>query len=109
MTSKEADSKMRATYMQELAAEIVTGDLGEKFSRPEFDRGHEMEPMARDYYALLNDVEPRKVAFVVRDGVYGASPDSLVGDNGLLEIKTQRADLLIKTLRADKFTFRAFR
>jgi len=49
-------------------------------------RGKELEAEARDFYALANDVEVKQVGFCLSDG-YGASPDGLVGEDGLLEIK----------------------
>ena len=53
------------------------------------ERGKALEPDARKYYAFFTDCEPQKVAFVYRDDsrMIGASPDSLVGEHGLLEIK----------------------
>jgi hypothetical protein len=98
----KGEGKMRRAYLNKLAAEIITGQLGESFSRPEFDRGHAMEPEARNYYSFLADVDPEIIGFA-RNGQKGASPDSLIGNDGLLEIKTQRADLLIETILADKF------
>lgn len=97
-----AASKTRAAYMRKLAGEIITGDPGESFNLPAFDRGHALEPEARDLYAFAADVEPRIVGFI-RNGDMGCSPDSLIGNDGALEIKTQRADLLIETLERGEF------
>lgn len=97
-----AESKTRRSYMNRLAAEIITGEPLETFSNRHTERGHALEPEARDYYAFLTDCAPATVGFI-RNGQKGCSPDSLIGDDGLLEIKTQRGDLLIETLLADQF------
>ena len=96
------EGKTRAAYMRRLAAEIVTGEPLETFKSAAMERGHVQEDAARRAYALLEDVEPQRVGFI-RNGGVGYSPDSLIGDAGLLEIKTQRADLLIETWKADRF------
>ena len=93
----KGEGKTRKSYLNRLAAEIITGMPGETFKRPELDRGHEMEGEARDFYALIMNAEPKRVGFV-RNGKKGSSPDSFIGENGLLEIKTQRGDLLIETI-----------
>lgn len=96
------DSKTRRTYMLKLAGEILTGEPAESFSNAHTDRGHEQEPGARDLYALLKDVEPIRVGFI-RNGRKGCSPDSLIGEEGALEIKTKLPHLHIDALLKDKF------
>ena len=98
----KGEGKTRAAYMRRLAAEIVTGEPLETFKSAAMERGHAQEDAARRAYALLEDVEPERVGFMFNNGV-GYSPDSLIGAAGLLEIKTQRADLLIETWKADRF------
>lgn len=96
------DSITRRKYMHKLAGEILTGEVQEGFTNSHMERGHEMEPDARNMYALMTDAQPELVGFV-RNGQKGASPDSLVGDTGLLEIKTKLPDLLIDVLIRDEF------
>lgn len=98
----KGEGKMRKSYMNWLAAEIITGKPGESFRRPEFDRGHAMEDEARNFYSFMMNAEPKRVGFV-RNGKKGSSPDSFIGDNALLEIKTQRGDLLIETIGKGEF------
>lgn len=50
------------------------------------ERGHELEPVARREYDFLQDDEVTEVGFITNHGC-GCSPDALVGDEGLLEIK----------------------
>lgn len=96
-------SKGRATYMYKLAGEILTGQPTEAFSNEHMLRGQLMEDEARDYYAMQRDVEPQRIGFLraaLFGGYVGASPDSLIGDDGLLEVKTRLPHLQIPVLLA---------
>lgn len=98
----KGEGKTRATYMRRLAGEIITGQPAETFKSPEMLRGNAMEDEARSAYAFMHDADPIRVGFV-REGDIGCSPDSFLGDDGILEIKTQKAELLVATIMADKF------
>jgi len=98
----KGEGKTRKSYMNKLAAEIVTGELGEIFSAPAMERGKIMEDEARAFYSFMKSADPLQVGFV-RNGNVGWSPDSLIAVDGALEIKTQRADLLIETILKDEF------
>lgn len=91
----------RRKYLLTLAGEAITGECAESFSNAHTERGHIMESEARDMYAFTNDVEPLSVGFM-RRGRVGASPDSLVGDDGLLEIKTKLPHLQLDVLDKGK-------
>ena len=97
-----AESKMRRTYMLKLAGEIITGEPMERISNAAMERGHEMEPDARNLYALVHDADPELIGFI-RNGQKGCSPDALIGANGLLEIKTKAPHLHIDALIRDSF------
>jgi putative phage-type endonuclease len=84
------ESSKREHYKMQLVTEILAGrsfDTGYK-SRA-MKEGKEAEPMARAAYELRNDVMVETVGFVLHPKIElaGASPDGLVGDNGLVEIK----------------------
>lgn len=98
----KGEGKTRSKYMRQLAGEIITGKPMESFSNAHTDRGHVMEPEARELYAFATDTVPEQVGFI-RNGPKGCSPDSLIGDNGMLEIKTKLPDLLIECLERDEF------
>ena len=90
----KGEGKTRRTYMLKLIGERLTGELSEGYSNGHMERGNEMEPEARDAYAWHADVEPVQVGFVrnttlIDLGPVGCSPDSMIGDAGLLEIKTK--------------------
>lgn len=57
------------------------------FLTPAMQRGKILEPRARDAYRLATGQEVQEVGFCVYDDYVGCSPDGLVGDNGLIEIK----------------------
>lgn len=98
----KGEGKTRRTYMLKLAGELLTGEPMDSFTNKHMERGHEMEPEARRFYAFQNDVEPELVGFI-RNGKKGASPDSLVGKDGLLEIKTKLPHLLLDVILKDSF------
>ena len=93
------ESKTRRTYLLKTAGEILTGKPSESFTNVHMDRGHVMEPDARNLYAMVADVEPELVGFL-RRGRAGCSPDSLVGADGMLEIKTRLPHLQLEVLLA---------
>lgn len=93
-------SKTRQTYLHKLAGEVLTGAPMDSFSNAHMERGHEMEQEACDAYAFLTDSAPETVGFI-RNGRAGASPDRLVGDSGLLEIKTKLPHLMIEVIMRD--------
>lgn len=96
------DSKTRQTYLYKLAGEIITGEPMESYSNAHMERGKLMEDEARDLYAFMTDYQPERVGFV-RSGRKGASPDSLIGGDGLVEIKTKLPHLMIETILRGEF------
>ena len=98
----KSDSKTRQTYLYKLAGEIITGQPTEPYSNAHMERGHAMEAEARATYEFETDAVCERVGFI-RNGRAGASPDSLVGANGLVEIKSKLPHLLIETLFRDDF------
>ena len=95
-------SKMRTDYMLTLAGEILTQEIApEGGSSAAMKRGKVMEEEARRAYAFLKDVDPVQVGFL-RNGMAGASPDSLIGANGMLEIKTKLPKLHLAVLLEGK-------
>ena len=97
----KGEGKTRAEYMRKLAGEIITGELAEGFTTPHMERGKMMEDEARETYAFINSVEPYQVGFI-RSGDKGASPDSLIGTDGGLEIKTALPHIQIDRLERDR-------
>lgn len=96
----KAESVTRRKYMLKLLGERMTGQIEEGFTNHHMERGKVMEEQARKAYALMEDAEPKQVGFI-RNGNKGASPDSLIGDAGMLEIKTKLPHLQLEVLLAD--------
>lgn len=94
--------KTRTAYMIQLIAERMTGEPQEGYSNAVMQRGSEIEPQAREYYELLNDCPIRQVGFLERDEHVGASPDGLVGLDGMVEIKCPNSTTHIETILAGK-------
>jgi len=83
-------------YALQIALEIATGRKSEfGFSNEHMQRGHDQEPIARMMYENENFVSVTNGGFF-DCGDYGTSPDGLVGDNGIIEIKS----VIPKTHRA---------
>lgn len=105
---KGTKSLTREEYMYKLAGEIITGEHTEGYTNKDMERGHEMEPEARAFYAMVNpDVELKQVGFVKNHALKaGCSPDSLFdfGERkAALEIKTCKPHILGKYITADQF------
>jgi len=96
------ESKTRKKYMLQLLGEKITGQRQEGYSNHHMLRGQEMEESARMAYIFKTGNEVQQVGFV-RNGDKGASPDSLIGDDGLLEIKTKLPEIQLDLLLNDKF------
>jgi putative phage-type endonuclease len=98
--TKTGVSAMRKTYMGVLVAERLSGRVQETFQSAAMLHGHEQEDEARKFYAFMNDCEPERVGFVIHPTIEmaGASPDRLITDRGLLEVKCPNSATHIETL-----------
>lgn len=77
------------TYMFQLIAERFTGEIGDNFAgNVHTERGHALEPIARELYTNATGNAVEETGIILNHGV-GYSPDGLVGDSGLIEIKTK--------------------
>jgi putative phage-type endonuclease len=100
-----APSKMSETYMIELIAEVLTGNSKPFFENDAMRWGTETEPQARAMYAVNNDfVDVKEVAFVEHNEQIGISPDGLIGEDGLLEIKCPNTTTQIKRALSNDYS-----
>jgi len=96
------ESVTRRKYLLTLAGQIITGEIVKAWEGNEHtERGHAIEDDARQFYAFQTDADPQRVGFM-RCGRIGASPDSTLGDSGLLEIKTKLPHLQLEVLEQDR-------
>lgn len=79
----------RKNYMMELLCQRLTGRREEGFTSAAMQRGIDLEPLARSAYELHCGEIVQETGFVIHPHYndIGASPDGLVGDFGLVEIK----------------------
>jgi putative phage-type endonuclease len=96
-----APSATRANYMAQLVAERLTGEPTETFTSAAMQHGTDTEPQARAQYIMRTGQDVQEVGFVAHPTLFmsGASPDGLVGDAGLVEIKCPNTATHIQTLR----------
>lgn len=84
------DSVTRAALIDQLATERITGRSAEEgYSNYWMDRGKEREDLARSIYEFQTGHEVEQVGFIYMDDskLIGCSPDGLVGEPGMVEIK----------------------
>lgn len=109
ITPKGKPSAQAEKYMHRLIAEKLMGHPVIEFTGPWLERGKDLEANAALYYEATRDVASERVGFVTNDaGTVGASPDRLVGTEGLLEIKvpaehTHVAYLLTRAVDAEYY------
>jgi putative phage-type endonuclease len=90
----------RANYAAELIAERLTGCTAPSFTNAAMQWGTDTEPKAREAYAARENLEVIEIGFVDHPEIInaGASPDGLVGDDGLIEIKAPNTATHLDTL-----------
>jgi len=93
-------SASRYDYMSQLVVERLTGVTQDSFSSKDMVWGTEAEPLARAAYEAEFGVFVQEVGFINHPAIHmaGASPDGLVGADGLLEIKCPSTKTHIDTL-----------
>jgi hypothetical protein len=97
----KGEGKTRREYMLKLIGERLTGEPTQDYTNGHMERGKEMEAEARDMYCFVKDVEVQRVGFI-RNGEKGCSPDSLVSNDGGVEIKTKLPHLQLDVLLRDR-------
>jgi len=102
--TKTGYSTSRDNYMAQLICERLTGQQGESFTNAAMTHGVETEPLARSAYENSRSLLVKEVGFInhPRIEMSGASPDGLVGDDGLVEIKCPNTATHIDTLLLQK-------
>ena len=90
-------------YALQIALEIATGKKAEfSFSNEHMERGQEQEPIARMLYEQERFVDVTNGGFF-DCGDYGDSPDGLVGEDGLIEIKSVIASTHYATMKRNSY------
>ena len=102
--TKTGYSTSRDNYMAQLICERLTGQKGESFTNAAMEWGTQTEPLARSAYENARSLLVKEVGFInhPRIEMSGASPDGLVADDGLVEIKCPNTATHIDTLLSGK-------
>lgn len=96
-TKDSSPTEPLAAYLNlrmDLAVERVTKKPIDHFVSRWMQEGKDKEPLARVAYELSKDVETAEIGFATHPEIdwAGASPDGLVGDDGLVEFKCPKAN-----------------
>lgn len=102
--TKTGYSTSRENYMAQLICERLTGTPTEGFTNAAMQWGTETEPKARQAYEAETFTTVVEVAMIAHPSIpnTGASPDGLIGDDGLIEIKCPNTATHIDTLLSQK-------
>jgi putative phage-type endonuclease len=93
-------SKASESFALVKASERITG-LTEPFVETwQIQRGIDNEPIAREYYEKATNTKVKEVGFYEynKDFMFGYSPDGIVGNDGLIEIKCPSPMVHLDTL-----------
>jgi putative phage-type endonuclease len=99
----KGQGKSRANLLYRKAGEILSGEAYEGYFNENMQRGIDLEPEARRLYELVRGVDVEQVAVVLSDDPHKlCSPDGLVGDSGIIEIKCVIPSVHIETIDKDR-------
>ena len=87
------------TYVDKIVLNMVKEE--EQKTSKDIERGNELEPIARLKYEFEKGVQVREVGFIQHCEHSGYSPDGLVGDDGLIEIKARNNANHFKLITSD--------
>jgi putative phage-type endonuclease len=101
---KSGESASRKNYRTELVVQRLTGVPGESFTNAAMEWGTTTEPLARIAYEAKMGIFVNQVAFIDHPSIsnFGCSPDGLIADDGLLEIKCGNTTTHIDWLLSEK-------
>lgn len=101
--TKSGWAASRANLAAELIAARLTGVPGDTYTNAAMQFGIDTEPQGRTRYEFIRDVTVEQVGFVPHPSIpmAGASPDGMVGTDGLVEIKCPNTATHIATLLED--------
>lgn len=104
-TLKPAANDTARSLIETLVIESITGRVEYVHPNAAMQRGNRDEPWARHEYEKHTGQDVHEVGFIRYDGpdyTLGYSPDGLVGDDGLIEIKSRSPRIQMQTIIADK-------
>lgn len=95
-------AKAHDDYMWELVCERLTGRSMDHYVTPYMEDGIQNEPLARAAYEIATNFDVRPVGLAMHPSIkwFASSPDSLVGNDGLLEIKCLKSNNHLDIVRS---------
>ena len=102
--TKSGYAAVRKNYMMDLLCERLTGRKVDTYTNAAMQRGTDLEPQARATYELITGLQVVEVGLVDHPHIpmFGASPDGLVDDDGLLEIKCPNTATHVEFIQTQK-------
>lgn len=102
--TKTGYAATRETYMTQLVLERLTNTKAESFTSAAMQWGIDQEVFARGFYEAQTGKLVQEVGFIPhpRIDMAGASPDGLIDDDGMLEIKCPDSKQMVETLLTQK-------
>ena len=102
--TKSGYAATRKNYMMQLLCERLTGNREEFYVNAAMQRGVDLEPIAQAQYEVTEGVIVIETGLVDHPRIEGfaASPDGLVGEDGLLEIKCPNTAQHVEFLKTGK-------
>ena len=97
-----SNGKGLETYINEVVSEYFSSAEKEHYSNIHTERGHELEPVARSMYELMNNVVVDQIGFCEYNEFVGGSPDGLIGTDGMIEIKCPEDKVYFNILMEEK-------
>ena len=92
--------KTRASYLQQLVVERLTGKPVDSYSNSHMARGNELEPMARMAYEAETGIIVEETGFIsMVNEMVGGSPDGLIDVTGGVEIKSRLPGIQLETIK----------
>lgn len=93
-----ANGKGLETYIYNLMAEYYSSAEKENYINADMQRGIDLEPEARLEFEFYTGLDVQEVGFIEYNYFIGVSPDGLIGDDGLIEIKCPNDSIYFKLL-----------
>lgn len=89
------NTKTYQNLINEIVFARLTGEVSESYQSEWMRRGNELEAEAIEAYELETFNKTTQIGFIELDDWVGCSPDSLVGDDGMLQVKCPKATTLM--------------
>lgn len=103
VTSQGEPSKQAVGYLYTLAARRMSRFDEPSYQSKAMEEGNKREEESRLVYAMLKEIEVQQIGFCLADsGLWGCSPDGLVGEDGLVEFKNCLGKTAVEYLLANK-------